>query len=136
MESTLYNLMQINKNASLKAYEVARQTKGLWCIIKKPIEQSSIFGLDDIAEYDEMQTYTEKLLLYGIFQEAEQGMLEYDTFVDAYALTLWKDKIELQSIVEVQFCGRTMSFKVDSHRNVSPSTCEQLFIKNMLVPAT
>ena len=63
-------------------------------------------------------------------------MEDFDTFIDAYALTLWEDKIPQQSLIEVQFCGRSMSFKVDTHRNLMPSTCEQLFIKNMLVPAT
>lgn len=136
MESTIYNLMLKNRNASIKAFKVAKETKGLWCVIKEPVDTPSIFGLEDVADYDELKVRREKLLLYGIFQEGEQGMQEYDTFIDAYALTLWEDRLPQQTLIEVQFCNRTMTFKVDTHRNVTPSTCKQLFIKNMLVPAT
>ena len=64
-------------------------------------------------------------------------MNDYDTFdTDAFALTLYEEKLPISTIVEVNFYGRHMNFKVDEHRSLVPSVSEQLFIKNILVPAT
>lgn len=136
METTIYNLLQKNRSLAIAYYKVLKKLKGFTCIIKEPITEGSIFGKEDIVEYDEMISKKSRLLLFGIFQEAEQGMEEFDTFIDAYALTLWNERLPQQTIIEVEFCNRIMTFKVDTHRNVTPSTCNQLFIKNMLVPAT
>ena len=136
MESTIYNVLHKSRTAALASYKKLKALKGLMCTVKRPVHTDSIFGLEDIVEYDEMVSSDEKLLLFGIFQEGEQGMEEYDTFIEAYALTTWEEKLPLQTEIIVHFCGRTMTFKVDTHRNVTPSVCEHLFIKNMLVPAT
>ena len=133
----MYSLLKLSKKLATAYYKTLLRLKGMNCIIRKPVEKGSIFGLEDVVNYDEMVKDSRKLLLYGIFQEGMQGMQEFDTFIEgAYALTLWKDKLPLQTQIEVQFCGNIMTFKVDEHRNVQPSVCGHLFIKNMLVPAT
>ena len=136
METTIYNLLHKNRSLAIAYYKVLKKLKGFTCVIKRPITEGSIFGKEDIVEYDDTVREVKQLLLFGIFQEAEQGMEEFDTFIDAYALTLWNERLPQQTIIEVEFCNRIMTFKVDTHRNVTPSTCNQLFIKNMLVPAT
>ena len=136
ISTSLYKVLKLNKVAATSAYNRLKKLKGLWCDVKRPITSGTIFGLEDLVEYDPLVKTREQLLIFGIFQEGEQGMEGYDAFIDAYVLTLWKDKLPLQTLIEVDFCGRNMSFKVDTHRNVSPTVCEQLFIKNMLVAAT
>lgn len=134
--NTMYNLLRLNKNISLSVFNTLKTLKGLNCTIRKPVEKSSIFGLEDLVEYDEKIYTEEKLLLFGLFQEASQGMQDFDTFIEAYALTTYKERLPLQTLITVNFCNREMSFKVDDHKNLFPSVCEQLFIKNILVPAT
>lgn len=137
MESTIYNLLNANKKAAIASYNVLKKLKGLWCVIRTPVTEGSIFGKEDIVEYDEFVKDKKQLLLFGIFTEGMIGAEEYDTFIEgAYALTLYDERLPLQTLVEVNFCNRYMMFKVDEHKNVLPTTCEQLFIKNMLVPAT
>lgn len=136
VSNSLYNIMKMNRKAALSAYQRLKSLKGLWCDIYRPTTNGSIFGLEDLVEYDEMVKERDKLLLVNLFQETEQGMEGYDTFIDAHIITSWDDKLPLQTLVRVDFCGRSMSFKVDHHRNVTPSVCEQLFVKNMLVAAT
>ena len=136
---TIYNLLKINKRISLAAYNRLCKLKGLWCRIEEPIQDSnpSIFGLEDVAIYDKSTSYKKKLLIIGLFQEGSQGMQDFDTFVEGvYILTPYKSKLPLQTQVEVNFCNRKMTFKVDDHRNLMPDICEQFFIKNILVPAT
>ena len=132
----MYNLLRLNKNISLSVFNTLKALKGLNCIIRKPVEKSSIFGLEDLVEYDEKVYTEEKLLLFGLFQEASQGMQDFDAFIEAYALTTYKERLPLQTLITVNFCNREMSFKVDDHKNLFPSVCEQVFIKNILVPAT
>ena len=134
--NTMYNLLRLNKNISLSVFNTLKALKGLNCIIRKPVEKSSIFGLEDLVEYDEKVYTEEKLLLFGLFQEASQGMQDFDAFIEAYALTTYKERLPLQTLITVNFCNREMSFKVDDHKNLFPSVCEQVFIKNILVPAT
>ena len=136
---TIYNLLKINKRISLAAYNRLCKLKGLWCRIEEPIQDSnpSIFGLEDVAIYDKSTSYKKKLLIIGLFQEGSQGMQDFDTFVEGvYILTPYKFRLPLQTQVEVNFCNRKMTFKVDDHRNLMPDICEQFFIKNILVPAT
>ena len=136
INDTLYNLMQTNRRAALASYKRLKDLKGLWCYIQPPTTSGTIFGLEDLVEYDEDVKKRLKLLFFNIFQEGEQGMEGYDTFIDAYILTSWEEKLDLQTLVTVDLCGRSMSFKVDTHRNVTPTVCGHLFIKNMLVAAT
>ena len=136
---TIYNLLKTNKRISLAAYNRLCKLKGLWCRIEEPIQDSnpSIFGLEDVAIYDKSTSYKKKLLIIGLFQEGSQGMQDFDTFVEGvYILTPYKFRLPLQTQVEVNFCNRKMTFKVDDHRNLMPDICEQFFIKNILVPAT
>lgn len=133
---TIYKLLNANRNTSIALYNKLLDLKGIECTVQKPVKQDSIFGLEDVVQYDELVKEKKKLLVYGIFQESEIGDTEFDTFIDSYVLTLWEDKLPQQTLVIVEFCNRKMSFKVDTHRNISPHNCEQLFIKNMLVPAT
>ena len=134
---TIYHLLKANRKISLASYKKLRNLKGLWCYVKCPVTSGTIFGKEDLVEYDESLTKKVKLLIFGLFQEGSQGMYDYDTFIDGcFALTTYEEKLPLQTLIEVDFCNRRMTFKVDDHRNIMPSMCEQLFIKNVLVPAT
>ena len=65
------------------------------------------------------------------------GDNDFDSFnTEAYCLTRADETLPLATIIEIDFYGRKMYFKVDDHRNLTPSVTEQLFIKNILVPAT
>jgi hypothetical protein len=133
----IYKLLKLNKQMANVAYERLLNLKGLQVKITKPIEsERSIFGYEDIVAYEPALSYNTKLLLFGIFQEGSQGMQEFDTFIECFALTKYRDRLPLQTHIEVNFCNRKMTFKVDDHKNLAPSLCEQLFIKNILVPAT
>ena len=134
--ASLYNVLNLNRVAAIAAYKKLVNVKGLWCNVQRPVTNGTIFGLEDLVEYDELVKQRERHLVFGIFQEAEQGMEGYDAFVEAYVLTLWDNKLPLQTLIEVDFCGRQMSFKVDTHRNVMPHVRKHVFIKNMLVAAT
>ena len=138
MESTIYALLNCNKKASIAAYKILCKLKGLTCKIQTPVEKKSIFGYDDVVDYDEFVTKKKQLLVFGLFKEAGMGGYEeFDTFIDdVYVLTTWMERLPIQTLVEVSFCGKKMSFKVDDHRNAFPTTCQQLFIKNILRPAT
>lgn len=136
-ENTIYNFLSANKKAAIAAFKVLRKLKGLKCIVKTPISKGSIFGLEDVVEYDEFVTKEDQLLIFGIFTEGTAGMEGYDTFLDGtYVLTLAKDKMPLQTQIEVRLCNLSMTFKVDDHKDPQPTCCEKLFVKNMLVPAT
>jgi hypothetical protein len=100
-------------------------------------EPHTIFGLEDLTDYEDWESYEDTLLLFNIFQEGYVGMDEFDTFVsNAYCLTTMQEKLPLQTLIEVNVYGRRMYFKVDDHRNLTASVTEQLFVKNILVPAT
>ena len=149
MEQAIYRMLTYSKNAAISTFKRLRRVKGLSCIVTKPQDdvlpysqyqqdrRGSIFGMEDLVEYDEVEGYPEKLLIFNLFKEGYNGMNDYDTFdTDAFALTLYEEKLPISTIVEVNFYGRHMNFKVDEHRSLVPSVSEQLFIKNILVPAT
>lgn len=136
MYTEIYSLLNKNKKSAHSVYRKLLKTKGLWCDIKKPIQKESIFGLEDIVEYDEMTMQRCKLLVFGLFTEGEKGMQEFDSFLDCFILTPYHEKLPLQTNIEVHFVNRQFTFKVDTHRDLAPSVGEQLFIKNMLVAAT
>ena len=149
MEQAVYKLLTLNKNAASSVYEMLKRLKGLKCIIRRPAistqpvnqyqpgQNKSIFGLDDITDYEEWESYEDTLLIFNIFQEGYVGMDEFDTFTsNAYCLTTMKEKLPLQTLIEVNFYGKRMYYKVDDHRNLTPTVTEQLFVKNILVPAT
>lgn len=149
MEQAIYKLLTLNKNAATSVYNMLKKVKGLKCVIRKPAfitqpvsqydpgSHHSIFGLEDLADYEEYEKYEDVLLIFNIFQNGYAGNEEFDSFTsDTYCLTLNKDKLPLQTLIEVNFYGRKMFYKVDEQQNLSPSVTEQLFIKHILVPAT
>lgn len=149
MEQAVYKLLTLNKNAANSVFNVLKKVKGLKCVIRKPAMYAqpvkqydagthhSIFGLEDLTDYEEWESYEDTLLLFNVFQGGYAGGEEFDSFTtDTYCLTHLKDKLPLQTLIEVNFYGRKMFYKVDDHQNLSPSVTEQLFIKHTLVPAT
>lgn len=149
MEQAVYKLLTLNKNAATSAFNMLKKLKGLKCKIRRPAlytqptrqyeegENHTIFGLEDLTDYDEWETYEDTLLLFNLFQEGYPGTDEFDSFTsNAYCLTTFGEKLPLQTQIEVNFYGKKIYYKVDDHRNLTPSVVEQLFIKNILVPAT
>lgn len=149
MEQAVYRLLTLNKNAANSVFNMLKKIKGLQCKIylpsidNQPVNQyeagrnRSIFGLEALADYEPEEYYEDKLLIFNIFQEGYMGDEDFDSFTsNAFCLTTMKDRLPLQTLIEVNFYGRKVFYKVDDHRNLTPSVTEQLFIKNILVPAT
>jgi hypothetical protein len=149
LEQAVYKLLTLNKNAATSVYNMLKKLKGLKCIIRKPAMHTqpvdqyqpgsnrTIFGLEDLTDYEEWESYEDTLLLFNIFQEGYVANDEFDTFTsNAYCLTTMQEKLPQQTLIEVNFYGRRMYYKVDEHRNLTASVTEQLFVKNILVPAT
>lgn len=133
----IYKLLQCNREAVISTYNKLRDIKGLDCIVRRPVTNGSIFGLEDLVSYDDLVDCKEKLLIFGLMKETSVGMEGYDTFTDdCFVLTTYDEKLPLQTEVIVNFLGRDSAYKVDDHRNLYPSICEQVLIKNILVPAT
>lgn len=145
----IYKLLTLNKNAADSVFERLRKIKGLRCTVHppradvqpfdnyEPGEFGSIFGLEDKVEHDYNDAYETILLIFNVFREGYAGENDFDTFnTEAYVLTRANERLPLMTEIEVDFFGRKMWFKVDDHKNLTPSVTEQLFIKNMLVPAT
>lgn len=145
----VYKLLTLNKNAADSVFERLKRIKGLKCTIHpprqgtqpfrnhEPGEFGSIFGLEDKVEHDNIDAYEDTLLIFNVFREGYAGENDFDTFnTEAYALTRNSGKLPLMTEIEVDFYGRKMWFKVDDHKNLTPTVTEQLFIKNILVPAT
>lgn len=149
MEQAVYKLLTLNKNAAMSAFKFLRRIKGLKCVVRKPAidyqpyrqheigRRGSIFGQEDLVEYEQWETYNDKLLIFNLFKEGYAGWEEYDTFgSDIFCLTPVEEKLPLQTEIEVDFYGKTMTYRVDEHMNLSPTVVDQLFIKHKLVPAT
>ena len=103
----------------------------------EPGDFGSIFGYEDKVAHDRVDEYETTLLIFNVFREGYMGENDFDTFnTEAYALTRKDDVLPIGTHIEVDFYGRKMYFKVDDHKNLTPTVTEQLFIKNMLVPAT
>ena len=149
MEQAIYKLLTLNKNAANSVFNLLKKVKGLKCVVRKPPvdnqpvrryeigENHSIFGLEDLTDYDNSEAYSDTLLLFNLFQEGYVGADEFDTFTSgAFCLTRMEDKLPLQTLIEVNFYGKKMFYKVDDHKNLTPHITEQFFIKNILVPAT
>lgn len=133
----------------MSAFNLLKRVKGLKCVVYKPrvdtqpyrqYEQGrngTIFGLEDLTDYDEYESYEDTLLIFNVFQEGYAGYDEFDTFTsNTFCLTTAGERLPLQTIIKINFYGKKMWFKVDDHMTLSPSVVEQLFIKNVLVPAT
>ena len=140
-KDAIYKLLQLNKNTSITTFKRLRKIKGLDCYIHPPVTnggvtEGSIFGLEDLVEYEDEDIYSDKVLIFNLFQEGTMGMDQFDTFYECFALTLYEERYKLQTLIEIDLYGRTMTFKVDDHKNITPTIGDQLFIKNILVPAT
>lgn len=149
MEQAVYRLLTLNRNAAMSTYKLLKRVKGLKCIVKQPdiyteprkqYEQGrngSIFGLEGRADYDESESYEDTLLIFNVFLEGTAGYDEFDTFLpNSFCLTTTEERLPLQTLIQVDFYGKKVWYKVDDHKTLIPSVVEQLFIKNMLVPAT
>ena len=149
MEQAVYRLLTLNKNAAMSAFKMLKRLKGLKCRVFKPMVDTqptrqyeegrnrNIFGLEGRTDYDDSESYEDTLLIFNVFQEGYAGYDEFDTFTtNSFCLTTADERLPLQTEIEVNFYGRKMWFKVDDHKTLSPSVVEQLFIKNILVPAT
>lgn len=145
----VYKLLTLNKNAADSIYERLLRLKGMECIVRKPVKDAqpfrqhevgkygSIFGWEDKIEHDPDEARPTKLLMFNLFKEGYAGGNDFDSFGgDSFVLTRAKETLPLGTIIEVNFYGPKMYFKVDDHRNLTPTVVEQLFIKNILVPAT
>ena len=145
----VYKLLTLNKNAANSVFERLRELKGLKCVVKpprgddqpfrqhEPGEYGSIFGYEDKVAHDEMDSYGTTLLIFNLFREGYMGENDFDSFnTEAYCLTRKDEVLPIGTEIEVDFYGRKMHLKVDDHRNLTPTVTEQLFIKNILVPAT
>lgn len=133
----LYNFLDVNKKLSLATYHIQRKIKGLFCRIYTPIENKSIFGLEDSLITYKEKPYEDKFLIYNLFQESFEGGLDYDPFIeDVYILAPPDDRLALKARVEVEFYGRTLNFIVDDIKNKTPHIESPLFLKFILVPAT
>ena len=149
MIDAVYKLLNLNRNAAKSAYKMLKRIKGLECVVRIPALDSqpykqyeagkngSIFGLEDLVEYEDFEEYMDTLLIFNITQEGYAGVDDFDTFESGtYCLTLAEEKLPLQTQIEVNLFGKKMTFKVDDHKTLYPTVVDQLFIKNVLVPAT
>lgn len=149
MEQAIYKLLTLNKNAASAMFEALKRVKGLKCKVylpspaNQPVEHyeegrnRNIFGLEAPADYDEAECYEDKLLIFNLFQETYAGDDGYDAFTsNTFCLTQTKQKLPLQTLIEINFFGKKLYYKVDDHKTLTPTVVDQLFVKNVLVPAT
>ena len=93
MINAVYKLLTLNRNAAISAFKILRKVKGLECVVRIPALDSqphkqyqagrngSIFGYEDLVEYEEFEAYADTLLIFNITQEGYAGMMdEFDTF--------------------------------------------------------
>ena len=77
------------------------------------------------------------MLIFNLFQETYAGDDGYDAFTsNTFCLTQTKQKLPLQTLIEINFFGKKLYYKVDDHKTLTPTVVDQLFVKNILVPAT
>lgn len=140
MSDPIYKLLQINRNIALAVFNRLVRLKGMKCLCRFPFKETqSIFGREDLVEYDD--NWVDKtLLIFNLLQVDQNigGDNEFDPWEgeQPFVLTLYEDRMPIQTQIKVDFYGRQMTLKVDHHRNYTPHIHEQLFIKNILVPAT
>lgn len=136
--NAIYKFLTLNRNASISTFNKLVRLKGFECKVILPQEDGqSIFGLEDLVLLDFENAQTMQLLVFNVTQEDFVGMEGYDAFMDGcFVLTRYEDRFPLQTIIQVNFYGRLLTYKVDDHKNLTPHITEQLFIKNMLVAAT
>lgn len=136
---SIYKLLKANKQAAHAIYRVLLKVKGINCLVNKPITKGSIFGLEDLVQYDELAAYEEKLLVFNIFQKGVTGSGEFDPFYSqnqTFILTPNDLQLPLQTKVSLDFMGKRLTLKVDDHQSLTPDVAEPLFVMNILVAAT
>ena len=146
---SIYRLLTLNKNAAISTYNRLLRIKGLDCIVRPPVREvqpfrqyepgqfGSIFGLEDKVEHSTDDAYPKRLLIFNLMREGYAGGNDFDTFnTEAFCLTKANEILPKGTDIEIDFYGRKMWMKVDDHKNLTPHITEQLFIKNILVPAT
>ena len=79
MIDAVYRLLTLNRNAAISAFNILKKLKGLDCVVTLPPDDSqppkqyqpgrrgSIFGLEDLTDYDEWEEYTDTLLIFNLF---------------------------------------------------------------------
>lgn len=136
--NAIYKLLTLNRNACISTFNKLRRLKGFDCKVILPQEENqTIFGLEDLVPLDFDNAQDMQLLIFNVTQEDFIGMEGYDAFLDGcFVLTRYEERFPLQTVIQVNFYGRLLTYKVDDHRNLTPHITEQLFIKNMLVAAT
>ena len=134
----LYDFLNVNRKLAVAAYKIQRNIKGLNCIIEKPIQMNSVFGMEDsLITYDEENPVTGKYLVFNLFQEGMLGFEDFDAFIqNPYLLTLYEEKLDLKSRITVNFRGRDFKFVVDEIKSPTPHIENQLFSAHILVAAT
>ena len=134
----LYDFLNVNRKLAVAAYKIQRNIKGLNCIIEKPIQMNSVFGMEDsLITYDEENPITGKYLVFNLFQEGMLGFEDFDAFIqNPYLLTLYEEKLDLKSRITVNFRGRDFKFVVDEIKSPTPHIENQLFSAHILVAAT
>ena len=80
-KDAIYRLLQLNKNTSVTTFKRLRKIKGLDCYIHPPVTnggvtEGSIFGLEDLVEYEDEDIYSDKVLIFNLFQECLQLSME------------------------------------------------------------
>ena len=136
---SVYKLLNANKKAAHSIYKTLLKVKGLSCYVNEPMKQGSIFGLEDLVDYDEQASYEKKLLVFNIFQGGFTGESEFDPFYSqnqTFILTPFNEQLPLQTKVTIDFLGKQLNMKVDDHMALTPDVAEPLFVKNILVAAT
>lgn len=133
----LTNFLTVNKKLATSAYKIQRNIKGLNCKIWKPFKTETIYGMEDsLIQYDNCPT-TGKYLVYNLFQEGLLGCEDFDAFiVNPYILTLWEERLDIKSRVEIDFQGRTFNFVIDDRKSPTPHIETQLFVAHILVAST
>lgn len=139
----IYKLLELNRKSSLAIFDSLLRVKGLNCEVYRPMRESqSIFGKEDLINYDEGAVERHRLLIFNLFgHQANQrvGIGEFDPFYPqntVFALTKCGDEFPIQTRIVIDFYGKKIAMKVDDHEALSPSVVDSIFVKNMLVAST
>ena len=138
MEQAIYRMLTLNRNATISTFNRLLRVKGLKCTIIRPQNdvmpyrqyeegrRGSIFGMEDLVEYEETEIDYDRLLIYNLFKEGYAGSNDYDSFVsnDTFALTLAENKLPISTLIEVNFFGKYFNLKVDDHKSLFPGVVE------------
>lgn len=133
----LYNFLNVNKKYAEAAYKIQRRIKGLDCTIYVPHRTTTVYGIEDsLIEYETCPK-KEKFLVYNLFQEGLIGCSDFDAFItNPYILTLYDEKLELKSKVNIDFQGSSFKFTIDEIKSPTPHIKKPVFLAHILVATT